>query len=211
MDWTGIKLVSCSERPVSNCLSHSIVLSYHTLLNKDTVSGDRERNRTDVIVNGWNFQVKWNVHTTLKILWWAVGQQWLMIMWKILDIPDCKRVVKEQEEEQEWQDMQILTPRPPTEDFLNWKVLTLILDQVMQVIKLWKQWTLYKNLCQSYVRTGKIRFTNSYFWKQYPNTENSDSHKLLSKCSICDLFTLDLNTFYEKLVFTYTTHNSVLL
>jgi len=59
-------------------------------------------------------------------------------MWKkILDIRDCKSVVKEQEEEQEGQDMQIVTPRPPpTEDFLNWHVLTLILDQVMQMIKL---------------------------------------------------------------------------
>jgi hypothetical protein len=61
-----------------------------------------------------------------------------MIMWKkILDIPDCKRVVKEQEEDQEGQDMQTVTPRPPpTEDFLNWKVLTPTLDQVMQMIKL---------------------------------------------------------------------------
>jgi hypothetical protein len=53
----------------------------------------------------------------------------MMIMWeKILDICDCKSVVKEQEEEQ-GQDMQIVTPRPPpTEDFLNWQVLTVILD-----------------------------------------------------------------------------------
>jgi hypothetical protein len=61
-----------------------------------------------------------------------------MIRWKkILDIPDCKRVVKEQEEDHEGQDMQAVIPRPPpTEDFLNWQVLTLTLDQVMQTIKL---------------------------------------------------------------------------
>jgi len=61
-----------------------------------------------------------------------------MIRWKkILDIPECMRVVKEQEEDQEVQDMNTVTPRlPPTEDFLNWQGLTLTLDQVMQMIKL---------------------------------------------------------------------------
>jgi hypothetical protein len=58
-----------------------------------------------------------------------------MIRWKkILDIPDCKRVVKEHKD-QEVQDMQTVTPcPPPTEDFLNWQGLTL--DQLMQIIKL---------------------------------------------------------------------------
>jgi len=61
-----------------------------------------------------------------------------MIRWeKILDIPDCKRVVKEQEDHHEGQDKQTVTPRPPpAKDFLNWQVLTLTLDQVTQMIKL---------------------------------------------------------------------------
>jgi hypothetical protein len=58
-------------------------------------------------------------------------------MWKKnLDVTECKRVVKEQED-QEGQNMQIVTPcPPPTEGFLNRQGLTPILDQVMQMIKL---------------------------------------------------------------------------
>jgi hypothetical protein len=43
---------------------------------------------------------------------------------KFLDITDCKRIVKEQEVDQDGQDMQIVTSRsPPTEGFLNRQVL----------------------------------------------------------------------------------------
>lgn len=145
-----------------------------------------------------------NGHTALKILR-SIWQQCLMITWKkILDIHDCKRVAK-------GQDMHTVPPcSPHTEDFMNQQGLTLWLDQLMQMTKLWKQGTQYKNLCQSYTGTLKIRFTNSYFWKQYP-IKKVWLINLLFMCSICDLITLDLNTSYEKTVFMYFTCNSVLL
>jgi hypothetical protein len=159
MDWTVIKPGSCSEKPVTNFLSHGIVLQLaHSAQQRHSQWWQREE-QDWCDSNGIEQQGQVNCPHNFDDITTGSGAAMT---------DDHVEKNSGYSWLQEGQDMQTVTPcPPPTESFLNWQVLTLTLDQVMHMIKLWKQWTLQESLSKL-CTNGENKIHKFIFLKTIP-------------------------------------------